>query len=335
MTLAVWLTTQSGRGKGWPWALGFVLGFSVLARPTNALVFPAIAWILWNRGSLKSGFAVALGGLPALAWLLFLNTILYGDAFTLGYENVGGLLELRHFWPNLKHFAVWLTLLFTPLAVWPFVLVPLLGPEPRSQAFTLVVWALPFGLFYAFYAFSNQDWWFTRFLLPAMPAVVIGSLMVWQEAGRRFLSSRANRWLPWSLLLLVILSHLVVGDWKGPDEIRRGHVVYEEISDWLSTHTEEGDGIVCMQFSGAIAYYTDGRPILRWDFLNAASWASVQGVAAKQEVNLFAALLYTEVNQEAVLSSRIPGDWIERFSLPYATVYQLNPRPTEEKPGNP
>lgn len=334
LSLAVWLAMQIGRGSSWPWLLGFVLGLAVLVRPTNALVFPAIAWILWTRGTLRDRVSVALGGLPALTWLLFLNTALYGSAFTLGYENVGGLLELRHFWPNLRHFAVWLTLLFTPLAVWPFLVAPFLGSDLRSQTRSLLLWALAFGLFYSFYAFSNQNWWFTRFLLPAMPAVVIGSLMVWQEAGRRFLPPRVNPWLPWGLLLLITLSHLIVAEWKGPDEIRRGHIEYERVSQWLASHTEEGDGILCMQFSGAIAYYTDNRPILRWDFLSPESWAIIRNVAAEQDLQLYAALHVSEVAQDEILSSRIRGDWTEMVSLPYATVYRLNPVSTERKSGN-
>ena len=324
LTLCCFLATTVQRGMRWGFLAGFVLALAILVRPTNSLVILALPAFVGRTADWKSWLAVMAGGIPGLAWLLFLNTTLYGSPLTTGYGSILPLLKTEYLVPNLRHFAIWLTILFTPLLTWPFLGSTLLGRSLRQKSLPLVLWAAPFLVFFSFYSFSSNDWWFTRFLLPAMPACVIGSALVLHEAAQRWLSDRAKRWAPWILTGIVVVSHLTTVNWKGADNIRQGHIVYQQTGAWIDEHTEEGDGILCMQFSGSLRYYTENRPILRFDFLDEPSWRAIVSTARSKQIGIYAVLYFLETESGEALGIRAPGDWREAARFPYATVFKLN-----------
>lgn len=327
LTLCCFLATNVHRGVRWGFLAGFVLALAILVRPTNSLVILAIPAFVGRAAGWKTWLAILAGGIPGLAWLLFLNTTLYGSPLATGYGSILPLLKTEYLVTNLKHFAIWLTILFTPLVTWPFLGSPLLGKPLRQKSLPLILWAAPFLVFFSFYSFSSNDWWFTRFLLPAMPACVIGSALVWHETAQRYLSDRAKQWAPWILTMIVAVSHLAIVNWKGADDIRKGHIVYQQTGAWINEHTEVGDGILCMQFSGALRYYTDNRPILRFDFLDEHSWNAIVSTARSKRLGIFAVLYFLENESGEVLEIRVPGNWREAARFQYATVFKLDMGP--------
>jgi len=323
LTLTCILATRVHRKTGWGFLLGFVLALAILVRPTNALVFLALPFLVGRKAGWRPWPAIAVGGTPGLVWVLFLNTTLYGHPLATGYGDILPLLGSENLAANLRHFAIWLTILFTPLLTWPFLGRPLLGRAFRKRILPLALWAAPFLVFFSFYSFSSRDWWFTRFLLPAMPAIVTGSALVWQEVARRWFRPRVIPWMPWALIGSVAISHFITVNRKGADDIRKGHIVYREAGAWIDRNTTEGDGILCLQFSGSLRYYTDNRPILRYDFLDRESWDSIVSTARSNRVGIYAVLDFLETERGEALEIRAPGDWREVAHLRYATLFKL------------
>jgi hypothetical protein len=157
-----------------------------------------------------------------------------------------------------------------------------------------------------------------------MPAFLIGSALVWCEITERWFADRAKRWVPWALAVMVAASHIAIGAWKGADDIPQGHIVYQQTGSWINEHTKVGDGVLCMQFSGSLNYYTEDRPILRFDFLDERSWKAIVSSARTKRIGIYAVLYFLETDRGEALEIRAPGDWTETARFRHATIYKLN-----------
>jgi hypothetical protein len=139
-------------------------------------------------------FTVAvLPGSLAVAWL---NARLYGSPLTSGYGQLGDIYAWSNLVPNLRRYPVWLVQGHTPLILLA-ALAPLLAPGARdrsarageagrdarpehtrrphdagSRTGLLLVWIGAVCAAYLFYA-AWDDWGYLRFLLPAVPPLVV------------------------------------------------------------------------------------------------------------------------------------------------------------------
>jgi hypothetical protein len=147
----------------------------VLLRPANLLcVIPVLICLAgsWRRLALWTA-----AGLPGALWQIGYNHVLYGSWHSTGYGEVSTSFAL-HFAPlTLRSYALWLPEFLTPLVVLAFF-----GPfqqriQPRARL-VLAIWAAAFLLFYAFYWCTYDNWYNMRFVLPAMPAIVILALFI-------------------------------------------------------------------------------------------------------------------------------------------------------------
>src|SRR5581483_7937148 len=110
-----------------------------------------------------------LGALPFGVALLLWQNALYGNPFTTGYGGFSGVLEWKNLSSHLPHYSYWLAAQLTPLVFPGGLLVVFDRRIDSSRRAMLLSW---FFLFFAFYCFYGpyETWWYTRFLLPAIPA---------------------------------------------------------------------------------------------------------------------------------------------------------------------
>jgi hypothetical protein len=137
-----------------------------------------------------------------------------------------------------------------------------------------VVWAL-----YLVYL-PFDAWWFLRFLLPAWPAMCLGSaaVLVRMAQGRRLWL----RILACVLLATVGAHNLYYASTHGAFPSGEGEHRYVSIAKMVEQATDPSAVIFAGQHSGPIRYYA-GRTIVRFDILDrawldrAVQWLNAQG----------------------------------------------------------
>jgi hypothetical protein len=302
------------RAGGGRWALlaGVSLGFAVLVRPTNAVLVVALAVVLPLR--LRPLAALVAGGLPAALFLGFYNHALFGKVLATGYSNVPALLAWSYFLPRLQHFGVWIARFLTPitLVAWAVSVYRAFRGDRRHLA--LFLWVCSIVGFYAFYFYSIETWWYLRFILPAMPALLLGAALAGRELSQvalRGARSRLARALVGAAPLAVfavaaILSLASV--WKFRLwAVGENLMVYERASAMVEERVGADAVVVSKIFSGAIYYYT-GHPVVRYDNISSSSWLRLEEQLRASATPVCALLLGHEVEQ---FREKVGAGWVE------------------------
>ena len=279
---------------------GFAFGVAVLVRPTDALLLPALLVALgWRRRTL---LAFAAGGLPPALALGAYNLLTYGELLVTGYGDISSQLKLSYFLPRVVYFGVWIARFWTPLVLLLWVGVIYWALRKNRHCMLLAAWVVPFVGFYSFYYHSDRFWWYLRFLLPVMPAVLIGALLVARQlqelAVGRWGSHRAVRPLIACLLVGVAL-------WAGASSrhwfrfFRVLHLASREVEypqgvAWMARQVPPNAAIACFQTSGAVYSYSR-FPVIRYDILDRGSAERLAQELNAHKTPVFALLFEFEV----------------------------------------
>jgi len=259
-------------------ASGLACSAAVLTRPNLVplIIVFAIA-ILWTMtGSfghrLRRLALFIAGALPGPIAVAFIQRSLYGAALRSGYGTFSDIYAVANVGANLKLYPAWLwdshgafiaIGLFSPL-VWVFAPYP-----PGARARSVVVFALAFTamvcLAYVFYS-PFDNWTYTRFLLPAIPLVLL--LGVWTLFA---LARSAGS--PAAQLAVLVGICLVACAWAGRAIDRRllltkeGDARYKAAGEFVAAMSPMNTLVLAMQHSGTIRYYGN-RLTVRYDWLN-------------------------------------------------------------------
>ena len=147
---------------------GLAASIAILIRPNLAPVAAVIAlWLAFAdpKGPRRS-FLFAAAAAPGAIAVAAINQSLFDSPFSSGYGDLASLFSLDNVPKTLGSYTRWLVETQTPLVfagVYVAWIAPLLG------CVLLAVWML-----YAAYP-AFDAWWFLRFLLPAWPAMFIGT----------------------------------------------------------------------------------------------------------------------------------------------------------------
>ena len=211
-------------------------------------------------------------GLIALAWL---QHAMYGSPFATGYGAGGPLMAAANIGPNLLRYPRWL------VETHPFVLLALAGPacvrrEPGSNRPTPVP-----GAAWLFLALSGATlacylplvvfdaWWYTRYLLPAIPFLAILSVVV---AARRLerLVPRAAPLAGVACLVVATAFGIVVAREKRAFELAELEQHYRRAGTAVAERLPDRAAVVTGRNSGSVRYHA-GLPTLSWETLPAGS----------------------------------------------------------------
>jgi hypothetical protein len=194
---ALWLASLVAIARGDPRGqivAGLCASLAVLTRPNIALIVLPLVFLLVDRrvdladapearrrAWLRFGLA-AIPGLAAMAWL---NAARYGSPVAFGYGSTDVLFSWAHVGPNLARYPRWLFETETP-----FIAAAVLAPwwarrhavHDRLVLVSMSAVVLTLGTYLAYTVFD--DWWYTRFLLPALPILLVLSVAVLLEFDR-------------------------------------------------------------------------------------------------------------------------------------------------------
>jgi 4-amino-4-deoxy-L-arabinose transferase-like glycosyltransferase len=304
---AVLAALRAQRNSLWALGCGLALAVAVLVRPSNLLLLPALV-VLLGLDARRLALFVA-GGLPGAAWLAFYNHTLYGGVFRSGYPLIDDAFRTEYFAATLRHFVRWLAV-FLPAI---FLLLPFaVFFDARARTRTLLALALWFGgitSLYLFYAISQEAWSCLRFLLPAVPALIIAALRGLQAVTRHvkvFKDRRVHAALSFALAAWALAAGWHWTEKFGLRYIQTYEQPYADACIAARTQLPPNALIVAFQVSGALYFYTD-RAVLRWDALHGREFFDVAALASSAGIPLCAVLFDTE--EKPALREHCPGEW--------------------------
>jgi dolichyl-phosphate-mannose-protein mannosyltransferase len=284
-------------GRLSPALAGLAAAIAILIRPNLVpLSIPIGMWYMLRRQTdgdsrLFSSALFALGTLPAILLIAFLNNHLYGSPLSSGYGTLNDLYSWSHVGPNLHRYFAWFMFAQTPVALAGLaaLLVPTRRLWTRASDLRIVpVLALFVALLWAQYlAYEVYDsWGFLRFLLPSWPLIMAGVAAVLLAATNGWVARLPSVVVRTALALMVVL----LGVWTFSPVIRdrllvgrQAAAIEAPIGQLVRKHTVANSVVLVWERSGTIRYYS-GRTTLRYDFLDgdwldrAVAWLRQRGV---------------------------------------------------------
>lgn len=322
---AIFAAYRARRGEHvsiWAGLAGLAYGIGVVVRPTNAIVLAPLLFALPARP--KSWLSFFAGGLPAAVLLLGYNSAVFGSPWATGYQS---LLAEGMAWANfpdrVRHYGYWIGRLLTPLVPVGWLAVAMDRRASLRDRAVLLSWFGVFFLFYCFYA-VYEAWWYTRFLLPGVPALILGALVVARDLLIRDGAARPPRWAAGIAVALLATALSVEIDFNEKNRVHRFYKserVYPRASEMARRRLSEDDVIVSMQMSGALHYYTP-LTYAMWNWLLPERFAVLR-VSTESRGHRWYALLAPFETQE--VRKNLPGDWREIDRVGDVVLWELPP----------
>jgi hypothetical protein len=294
--ISIYLLLARIGGRLSPAIVGLAAGIAILIRPNLVpLSIPIGMWYMIRRQTdgdsrVLSSALFALGVLPAILLIAFLNDRLYGSPLSSGYGTLDELYAWSHVGPNLRRYFAWFMIADTPVAL--AGLAALLVPSRRLWTTAADLRIVPIlALFVAllwgqYLAYEVYDsWGFLRFLLPSWPLIMAGLAAVLLAASDGWLARLPRVVVHPALALLVVL----LGVWTFSSVLRdnvfnrQAAAPEAPLGQLVRKHTVDNSVVLVWERSGTIRYYS-GRTTLRYDFLDrewldrAVAWLRGRGV---------------------------------------------------------
>src|ERR1017187_871488 len=318
-TAAVIAAWKGRERPGWVLVSGACVAVAFLVRPSNFLIIvPVVLATGLSPGRLVK---VAVAALPGVAAWMAVNHAAYGSYFQSGYGAIMNEFHAGLVRDTLRYCVRWLPVLLSPIvAVSPGILA-FFRPRPRVTA-VLAAWVAVYIGFYLPYRWTQENWWFLRFLLPAAPALIVAGLVVLQFCAEKLRSRFTGGWarvLPAVLLFAAVgveVSRIMpLRAWA----IGRGERKYGRVADWLGAHVPKDSAIIARQFSGALFYYTN-LTLLRADQMDPPTAERVRAAARSAGTPLYAVLFPFELDT----LKDVPGPWVVDGSVDDVTIWRCD-----------
>jgi hypothetical protein len=300
---------------------GIVVSLAVLDRPTNLLAIVPVAIALGF--SVRRWLMLLAGGIPGAIFLGAVNQSAYGHIFTTGYGGVGSLFSLGNAPATLLHYVKWLPALFTPLIVLCPGL-PMLRRCRSPMSVLLAARALVFLGCYLLYFHTHETWWYLRFILPAVPPMLVAALLVARALANRWNLAPRVWWFAIAAVLVAISGIL----WFRHFDlavIDPGERTYPENAQWLESHLPANAVVASMQTSGAIFYYTRFT-LFRWDRISSAEFERIAAACAAAGRPVYASLYPFEIEEQGAFREHLTGHWSQIGKVRASSIWRYDER---------
>lgn len=253
-----------------PFAAGLAASMAALTRPNllplAAVVAGYIGFVSAPRRLQATGRFVA-GLAPGLLLLAALQRATYGSPFASGYGNTADLFHAVSVVPNLERYGRWLLETHTPvlaLAVAaPFFL-------RRAAAWLCLLLAAGTVMAYLPYQVFN-DWWYLRFLLPAIAfLIVLSTTAIVRAMG--YITRNPNALVSLVSFAVICLGTLWVNTARSHSafDLQRFERHFVEAGRFVAERLPDRAAILTVRHSGSVYYYAQ-RPTVSWDTLDSGS----------------------------------------------------------------
>lgn len=313
---AVACALRSDEHWRWAAACGAAFAIGVAVRPTNVLLALPLLLALrcrWPR-LIAAGAAAAPFAL-ALAWYY---GVLYGSPLSTGYGGVRHILSFGPVPPCLGPQSTWLIAAATPLLFPGGLFVALNRRVSAWHRALLLSWFGVFFLFYVYYDFCPNSS-STRFLLPALPPLIIGFVSVASRLSANLRWPRIARVLAVVCVLAVVAREVVMIGRMHVLHLNDWEAIYPRTVAWVEQHAPANAVVLSAITSGAFHFHSE-RQVVRWDQLTPETTARLQSSPR------FAGPWYAVVSEVEgglpALRARVPGEWQEAGRIRDVTIWR-------------
>ena len=322
--LAAVLAAYRSRSRGsaaWAAVAGAAFAMGVLIRPMNVLV--AVPLLFAMPARLRTWLAFGAAGAPFAAFQLAYGAAAFGSPWKTGY---GGLLSegmaLSNFPARARHYAYWTARLFSPLVPLGWLAAAADRKVAARDRCVLVTWFAGFFLFYSFYA-TYDTWWYTRFLLPGYPAVILGALLATRDFVTRP-EPDSKRWRTWAAAGLVALALFVEVRYDTKERVHKiykGEQTYPLACAMTRRHVPANGIVLSMQTSGALHFYT-GLTYAIWNRMDAHRFAVLRVSTESRGFRWYALLMPFEITE---VEKNLSAEWREIDRVRDVRLMELRP----------
>jgi hypothetical protein len=246
---------------------GLAAGAALMVRPNlvplaaiagvgAALLPPRRAFAERIRIAAAFGFAAVPGVIAVMA----IQWAMYGSPLSSGYGDLSALFSAAHVLPNLQRYPRWLLEVHTPLLTAAFVSPFVVARDARRYAIWLLAFAAGTLACYLPYVVFDA-WWYTRFLLPAVPPLLVLTAAVIVR-GIRALPGAARA--PAFLAVCVGIAIVYLGIATRRDAFRAQDLErrFRSAGEYVATLPANA-AIVTLHQSGSVRFYS-GRSTAGW-----------------------------------------------------------------------
>jgi 4-amino-4-deoxy-L-arabinose transferase-like glycosyltransferase len=286
-------------------AAGVLTGMAVLIRPNLApLALIVLVLISITREARAQRMVAFLApAVIAAGLLMMIQAVRYGSPLGSGYGDPGQLFALANIPVNLRLYARWITFSLTPV-VWLWIAAPVVLRRARTSHLFRALAALVAGTWCAYLpyvSFRPDEWFYTRFLLPAIPFMLLFASMVILAGIRR--APAASRAVIVSLFVLTM--GLVLARTSRP--VLRITTAQEQRYRAAGTFVRDSlpaDAIVfAVQHSGSVRYYSS-RTTIRWDI---AAPAELDAIVDAVRRGGFSPYVVVDASELSAFRGHFPG----------------------------
>src|SRR5205085_6417084 len=195
--------------------------------------------------------------LPFGIALLALNHAMYGSAFATGYGSIDSMLSWTNPITRAPQYIRWLI---------AYVIGLLVVFDKRVERSTRALLGAWFGVFFVFYCFFGPigEWGYARFLLPALPALIVGLLLLLRD----------HRAIAFIVVVTIATYGWTYAARQRVFALYKGEAIYPQTIAWAEKRLPRDGVVAVMQLSGSFFYYT-GRFTLRYDLIAPADLAKL------------------------------------------------------------
>jgi hypothetical protein len=230
--------------------LGLAIGVFLLLRPERSWAQRGRSAAIYAAGSAVGCIAVAV-----------IHQTFYGSVLSSGRASFDSLFAGSHVVPNTQRYAEWLWQTETPFVALAALAPVLLPGALTGLCVTLVAINLALYLPYT----APDDWASLRFLLPAVPVLIVLAVASFDALLRRL---RVTSTKPALAVVAAILAVLLVREARNRDTFRLQTLEsrFARAGDYVARRLPPNAVVLTASESGSIRYYA-GRNTISWDAL--------------------------------------------------------------------
>ena len=316
LTAALWIAAFALLLSEFHISSGLMLGAAILVRPNLvplAIVAAVIPFVLKQARPSRASAVLIAAALPGVAVMLWLNHALYGSVVAFGYGDPTRLFSVAHLGDNLGNFgrAIFQTQNIVPAVG---VVAPVVFKEERRQlSIVLLGAALVVTAIYALYQ-PYPEWWYLRFLIPALILLLILASAVAVEIATR---ARIRGVVPIAAVVVAILATRAAVE-RQTFDLQRLEGRYRDSAQLVGDRLPANAVLITVWQSGSLRFHANRESVM-WDSLDPAwldralTWLTATG---RQPFFLF------ERREEAEFRNRFRAhssfgalDWPPRLDL--------------------
>ena len=311
-----------------PVLAGLACSLAIMTRPNLLPLAAAVGALVWvERRRLGDLALFAAGLLPGPITIAVLYRLMYGSAVTSGYGALGDLFRFEWLGDNITRYSAWLLETQSPAIL--LALAALFVRRSIVARLLFLYCALVFACYALYIPFDG--WHFVRFVLPAIPVLLVMSSGV-------ALTLAARLPIAWRGAAVVALGALLAATYvrvaheHGVFYVGQEQRRFLSIGSFLGQVLPERAIVLSGLHSGSVRLYGH-RPTLRWTQLQPSQLDTVVASLQARGFDLYI-LLESEEEREFRgwfgSASRLGAlDWTPAYEYaahPRARVYAIGDR---------